>query len=86
MIWNGQEYIMLTTDLIAKLYLKVGKSSYRFKVFSTTVWVERQPLFDNIAFSRDDIPAANAVYTANAWDLASLLELVALYEIEIAKA
>ena len=76
---------MPTTELIAKLYLRVGKSSYRFKVFDNHVWVEMQPLHDNIAFSRDDIPAANAVYTANAWDLASLLELIALYESEIEK-
>jgi hypothetical protein len=65
-------------DELAKLYFKLDGLTYRVKVFDNTLWIERQPGGDNLAFERSQWPIWNA--ETNVWDLGELTRLVGAYK------
>lgn len=71
---------MTTPEPLSVLYLSVRGSTYRFKCFVDTLWIERQsPVYGgNLPFPRKDDAAY--VETTGAWVLEELANLIEVYE------
>jgi len=73
------------TDTLGTLYASINGKKYRVKVFTHSVWIERQtPRGDNMRFYRNENGHADALLDteSNVWNLDALGSLVARYESE----
>lgn len=69
-------------DAIATLYLQVGLTRYRFKIFSTLIGIEcQQPGGPNCLLPKDFSPQTLLLYDeqTRTWNLESIMALIEAY-------